>query len=234
VGMVGSGLFVAAGLLAGITAGLAQEQKSFVACPIVRDTKSAPCYLAEYEGETYFLGTADDYRDTTAPELKHKVLVEGTVAPGRVCGGIPLKPVVVSVMKEVDVSCNTLLPPEPGIDAPAAKSEAAPALNGDFTIRYGFDSDQIDARDERVLTAAAAEAKKDGAKVRVTGYRAATHLSGGQVLTEKAGIADKRAQKVAALLRSLGVKEITVDVKDDSPAADSGTAQRRVEIVLNR
>jgi hypothetical protein len=30
-------------------------QRNFVACPIVRDTASVPCWLAEYEGELYFL-----------------------------------------------------------------------------------------------------------------------------------------------------------------------------------
>src|SRR5690606_23868212 len=29
---------------------------SFVACPIVQHTNTVPCWLAEYEGETYFLG----------------------------------------------------------------------------------------------------------------------------------------------------------------------------------
>jgi hypothetical protein len=32
------------------------QNLSFVTCPIVRDTKAAPCWLAEYKGETYYLG----------------------------------------------------------------------------------------------------------------------------------------------------------------------------------
>src|SRR5471030_1347112 len=96
------------------------QQRSFVSCPIVRDTKTVPCYLAEYEGETYFLGIQQDITsDFHPPQLKHEVLVEGTVAVDpsapRVCGGIPLKPLSISVLKEVNLACNTLLPAEPGI-----------------------------------------------------------------------------------------------------------------------
>ena len=73
-----------------------------MACPVVRDTKTVPCFLAEYQGETYFLGIQQDITaDFYPPQLLHEVLVEGTVAPGpRVCGGIPLKPLHVSVLPE--------------------------------------------------------------------------------------------------------------------------------------
>src|SRR5215470_18410848 len=97
------------------------QHRSFVACPIVRDTKTVPCFLAEYDGELYFLGVQQEVgSEVRAPQLKHEVLVEGRVAQGpRVCGGIPLDPVSISVIKEVNASCNTLLPAEPGIDAPS-------------------------------------------------------------------------------------------------------------------
>src|ERR1700679_871800 len=98
-------------LFVGAMAALAQQRR-FVTCPIVRDTKTVPCFLAEYDGETYYLGIQQDI--TAAfhpPQLKHQVLVEGTVVPGkRVCGGIPLQPVSISVIKEVNLACNTLLP----------------------------------------------------------------------------------------------------------------------------
>src|SRR6516164_37234 len=101
---------------------VAAQERNFVACPIVRDTKTVPCFLAEYEGELYFLGIQQDITaEFHPPQLKHDVLVEGRVAEGgRVCGGIPLKPLSISVIKEVNLACNTLLPAEPGIDAPAA------------------------------------------------------------------------------------------------------------------
>ena len=90
------------------------QQRNFVACPIVRDTKTVPCFLAEYEGETYYLGIQQDITsDFHPPQLKHQVLVEGRVAAGpRVCGGIPLQPLSISVLKEVNLACNTLLPAE--------------------------------------------------------------------------------------------------------------------------
>ena len=34
------------------------QERSFVSCPIVRDTKTVPCFLAEYEGEMYYLGSS--------------------------------------------------------------------------------------------------------------------------------------------------------------------------------
>ena len=70
----------------------------------------------------YYLGIQQDITsDFHPPQLKHEVLVEGRIAPGpRVCGGIPLQPVSISVLKEVNLACNTLLPAEPGIDAPPA------------------------------------------------------------------------------------------------------------------
>ena len=72
------------------------ERRQFVACPIVRDTKTQPCWLAEYEGELYYLGQQSGVAsDFYPPQLGHQALVEGTVGQGRVCGGIPLQPVKV-------------------------------------------------------------------------------------------------------------------------------------------
>jgi hypothetical protein len=36
------------------------QQRNFVSCPIVRDTKTVPCFLAEYDGELYYLGIQQD------------------------------------------------------------------------------------------------------------------------------------------------------------------------------
>jgi len=86
-------------------------RRSFVACPIVRDTKTQPCWLAEYEGELYYLGQQGGVaNEFYPPQLGHEALVEGTVGEGRVCGGIPLQPVKVSVMRELTPACSTMLP----------------------------------------------------------------------------------------------------------------------------
>jgi hypothetical protein len=102
-----------AGWLAAGTVGVAQQRANFVSCPIVRDTASVPCWLAEHEGQFYFLTLQTDVgAPVTPPWLGHRVLVEGTVSDEpRVCGGIVLKPVHLSVLDR-DASCTTMLPAE--------------------------------------------------------------------------------------------------------------------------
>ncbi len=218
------------------------QQKNFVSCPIVRDTKTLPCFLAEYDGELYFLGTQQDVSgEFHAPELKHQVLVEGSVVAGpRVCGGIPLQPVSISVLKEVNLACSTLLPPEPGLDAPVvprAPEPSRPVLTGkqEFKILYAFDDDFLDYEGNQLVTEAAAYAKRVGAaNVKVAGYRATTLLSNGEKLTEKAGLAEKRAQNIATILRGLGVSGVTVESKADAEPGDgkADPSRRRVTILV--
>jgi hypothetical protein len=221
------------------------QQRNFVACPIVRDTKTVPCFLAEYEGETYFLGIQQDITsDFHPPQLKHEVLVEGEVASGpRVCGGIPLKPLTISVLKEVNLACNTLLPAEPGIDAPAALRGPGPSsrhtepaapprepLSGahEFTVLYAFDDDYLDFAGNRVVTEAADYAKRIGASsVKIAGYRATTVLSNGNKLVEKVGLAEKRAQNITTILRGLGVSNVAMSAQNDPES------RRRVTILVS-
>ena len=156
---------------------LAAQQRNFVTCPVVRDTKTVPCFLAEYDGETYFLAVQQDIQaEIYPPQLLHEVLVEGTVAPGpRVCGGIALKPVKLSVLPEVNPACNTILPAEPGIEAPPTRRPAGPStrqapvtttppapekLAPPFTQRewkilFDFDSSFLFSRDTRAVNQAA-------------------------------------------------------------------------------
>lgn len=105
------------GLLAASVAAAAPApgtQRNFVSCPIVMDTLDVPCWVAEYEGERYFLTvqTGRTAGVVFSPALNHKVLVEGTVTDApRMCGGIVLKDVKLSVMEyEVSPECNTILP----------------------------------------------------------------------------------------------------------------------------
>jgi hypothetical protein len=222
------------GLILAVTAALGQ-QRNFVACPIVRDTKTVPCFLAEYNGALYYLGMQQDLAsEFHPPQLKHEVLVEGNIAEGpRVCGGIPLQPVSVSVLKEVNLACNTVLPPEPGMDAPT-RSEAGSVPPGEpltgrheFTILYAFNDDYLEYAGNLAVTEAAAYAKRIGAaSVRISGYTATTLLSNGDRIVEKAGIAEKRAQEIAMLLRGLGVSGLTVEWKTEPDA------RRRVTIVV--
>jgi len=218
------------------------QQRSFVACPIVRDTKTVPCFLAEHEGETYFLTIQQDIQaEIYPPQLLHEVLVEGTVAPGpRVCGGIPLKPVKLSVLPELNLSCNLILPAEPGIEAPPTRRPAGPSTKqapvvvggapparaaaperqtGPFTERsfnilYDFDSSFLFSRDTRVVNQAASYAMAAKAQsVEITAHRAASLLSNGRMLTENETVATQRAGKVADLLRGLGTDPASIKVR---------------------
>lgn len=218
------------------------QQRSFVTCPIVRDTKTVPCFLAQYEGETYYLTIQQDIQaELYPPQLLHQVLVEGTVVPGpTICGGIPLKPVKLSVLPELDLSCNTILPAEPGIEAPPTRRPAgpstrqAPVIPGgvpppakpkperatgpfterDFEITYDFDSAFLFSRDTRVVSQAATYASTASAKaVEITAHRAASLLSNGRILTENEAIAAKRAEGVADILRGLGTNPASIKVR---------------------
>jgi outer membrane protein OmpA-like peptidoglycan-associated protein len=252
-GQAGVRFLICVGLFfTGLTVAFAQ-QRNFVSCPIVRDTSTVPCFLAEYEGETYFLGIQQDITsDFHPPQLKHEVLVEGQVAAGpRICGGVPLKPLAISVLKEVNLACNTLLPAEPGIDAPAAlrgpgpssrhtEAAVAPreALSGphEFTVLYAFDDDYLDFAGNRVVTEAADYAKRIGAtSMKVVGYRGTTVLSNGNTLVEKAGLADKRAQNITTVLRGLGVSNVAARAKNDAEPGDGKTdaSRRRVTILVS-
>lgn len=228
------------------------QQRNFISCPIVRDTKTVPCFLAEYEGETYYLGIQQDITsDFHPPQLKHEVLVEGRIAEGpRVCGGIPLQPVSISVLKEVNLACNTLLPAEPGMEAPAALRGPGPSshrsegvsttrqpLTGrqEFTVLYAFNDDYLEFAANQVVTQAAAYAKRIGASnVKVSGYRATSILSNGDHLVEKAGLAEKRAQNIRTLLRGLGVSSVVVEWSNEAEPGDGRTdpSRRRVTIVV--
>jgi outer membrane protein OmpA-like peptidoglycan-associated protein len=231
------------------------QQLTFVACPVVRDTKTVPCFLAEYQGETYFLGIQQDI--TAAfypPQLLHAALVEGTVAEGpRVCGGIPLKPVHVSVMPEVNRACNTILPAEPGIDAPPAKRPAGPSTRQapvstaavapqkpeppfgerQFVIEYDFDSDFLFARNTRQLTDIAEYARVSKAQtVEVTGYRASTLLSNGNSLIEKPQVAQLRAERVAQVLKGLGTPASAVHWNGEATAANGASDYENRRVVV--
>ena len=231
----------------------AAQERNFIACPIVRDTKTVPCFLAEYDGELYYLGIQQDITaEFHPPQLKHDVLVEGHISEGpRVCGGIPLKPLSISVLKEVNPACNTLLPAEPGVDAPPAARGAGPAshrlitepapaaeaLTGrqEFTIPFAFNDDYVEFGSIAIVRRAAAYATKIGASAtKVTGYRGTSLLSNGEHLVEKLKIAEKRAQNIAMLLQGLGVAGVTADWKTDPEPGDGKTdpSRRRVTIAV--
>ena len=220
--------------------------KNFVSCPIVRDTASVPCWLAEYEGELYFLTIQSDVTSpVTPPWLGHRVLVEGSVSSEpRICGGIVLKPVHLSVMPETDASCNTILPAEerynltfepprpPGpskgrlafdnAPPPAARqSTGALPTSREFVVPYDFDA-LVGFNHARVLTDVLEFARAVNARdIEIVGYRGAARLSNGQVLSEDADIGKRRAEQLAMLLQGANLKSpsYTVSWRDESAKA---------------
>jgi outer membrane protein OmpA-like peptidoglycan-associated protein len=199
---------------------------NFVACPIVRDTKTVPCWLSEYGGKTYFLGIQfDATAEFYPPYLGHKALVEGVISKEPdVCGGIVLKPLKVSVIPDLDPTCETLLPasdkyqipdaprgPGPRYHAqtynapPPAPPPTPPYQAKDFIVLYDYDS-ELGARSLQAITQAMLYAKAVKAShVQVTGYESAPLLSDGTRLPEEPWIAEHRAERLAVTLAQIGV-----------------------------
>ena len=228
------------------------ERLSFVSCPIVRDTRTVPCWLAEYAGETYFLTLQTDVSaPVNPPWLGHKVLVEGVVSgESPICGGRVLKPVTLSVLPELDASCNLVLPAEDRFELtfepprPPGPSRGRLAFGDpvmrdasamrEFSLAYEFDG-MVAFRHAQVLqrildTARAARA----IEVRITGYRSASRLSDGTVMRERAGLERDRAEQVRELLRGAGLESVTYTLhwKDLSKRPDgiADATNRRVDV----
>jgi hypothetical protein len=254
----GAWLLAALAVLPLAAAELPAERRNFVACPVVRDTASVPCWLAEYDGELYFLTLQTDVSaPVTPPWLGHRVLVEGTIAPNRerICGGVVLEPVVLSVLPELDASCNTaVLPAEerynltfepprpPGPSAGRlAFAGAAPPPPAEpprtFELRYDFDG-RIVFRHAGELTAILNAAQMRGARsVAIAGYRGSVLLSNGTTVVEQPTIAQRRAEQVAELLRGAGLTDVDYRVRwveEPGTADGDDAALRRVTVELDR
>ena len=249
-------------LLLAATAQAAQPDSSlrnFVACPIVRDTASVPCWLAEYDGELYFLTLQTDVSaPVNPPWLGHQVLVEGKRSDKpRICGGIPLEPVRLSVIAEPDSSCNQMLPAEdrynltfepprpPGPSAGRLAFNTLPmpaepvAVKKEpkhYTLDYTFDG-LVNFKTPFQLAPVLDMAKAmPAARIEIIGYRSGALLSNGKVLLEQIDIARRRAEQVVELLKGAGLTAPQYNVRwIDGPPEPNGTddyRKRRVEITL--
>ena len=257
----------ACGISAVFAAGpAAGDRLSFVSCPIVRDTSSVPCWLAEYQGELYFLTLQTDVSaPVNPPWLGHKVLVEGVISdePG-ICGGRVLKPVALSVMQELDGSCNTVLPAEdrynltfepprpPGpsrgrlaFGDPAPRNGAAPGGvspesrgSFDFALHYEFDGMVAFRHAQTLQRIFDAAREAHASELRITGYRSAAQLSNGTVMRERDEIGRRRAEQIRELLQGAGLEGVkyTMQWKDLSkrPNGVEDVANRRTEVVVIR
>jgi hypothetical protein len=233
------------------------QRRNFVACPIIRDTASVPCWLAEYDGELYFLTIQSDVTSpVTPPWLGHRVLVEGTVsAEPRMCGGIVLKPVHLSVMPERDDSCNTILPAEerynltfepprpPGPSKgrlafdnapPAAAPPSALPSTKEYVIAYDFDGlvgFNHAGRLTEILNFARAV---NATEIEIVGYRGAVRLSNGTVMEEEPAIGKRRAEQVAMLLQGANLQgpSYTVTWHDEAASATGADDYRARRVIV--
>ncbi len=242
---------VAAAISVGANAAAAPpaEWRNFVACPVLQDTDTVPCWLAQYRGELYFLGIQTDSGGWGPPWLGHQVLVEGRLAGGpRICGGLALTsayaasslpsgtsdgqplpvPPVVSVMRELDASCNTLLPADPRFHIigrrgpgpntaasalrkppppPAPPRVAPPYVAKTFTLTYEFDSELAARTIVEALNAVQYARAVQARSITITGHRGSTLLSDGSLAQEIPLMAQLRAQELARTLQKLGLPE---------------------------
>jgi outer membrane protein OmpA-like peptidoglycan-associated protein len=232
----------------GVPAGTAQSATTpapgdslvFVGCPLIRDTSTVPCWLAEHEGELYYLGSQGSTSSAFyPPQLLHESLVEATVGDGpRVCGGRPLVNVEVSVLRELNRACNTILPAEPQYTAPPSPPATIPAFADDtreFRVPYDFDSDYLTLHTTRILHEVVRIARLlDPGRVEVEGVRTSVRLSDGRTLIEREELARERAEDVAKILRGLGVdaSRIHASWRDDIDSPDGRTdRERRVTVI---
>ena len=235
------------------------ERLSFVACPIVRDTRSVPCWLSEYEGDLYYLTIQSDVSATVQPPmLGHQVLVEGVVSDApAICGGIVLEPVRLSVMPELDRNCDTLLPADerytidfnprpPGPsggrlafapDPTTPRGVPEPPPSGPQAVDVFFDFDRgVSFRHPADLSQIMRLARQIGAtRVKVTGVRGAHRLSDGTLLFESPATGRRRAEEVAGLLEGAGLELPTVvewtDGEQEADGIDDWQS-RRVTVEL--
>ena len=213
------------------------ERLAFVACPIVRDTRSVPCWISEYDGELYYLTIQSDVSAAVQPPmLGHEVLVEGVVTDApRICGGIVLEPVNLSVMPERNADCNVMLPADerytidfnprppgpsggrlafaagpgagpPGGAAPLGRRGGGPAAAPrSFDVHFDFDKG-VSFRHPGALSEILRAAERVApVRVVVTGVRGAHRLSDGTLLEESPAVGRRRAEEIAGLLKGAGL-----------------------------
>ena len=237
----------------------AGERISFVSCPIVRDTRSVPCWLSEYRGDLYYLTIQSDVSaEVQPPMLGHQVLVEGIVSKAApICGGIVLDSVRLSVMPERNANCSTLLPADnrytidfnprpPGPSGgrlafapdPAAPRPAAPRRTGGpqrFDIYFDFDRGVSFRHPSSLSSILDAARRSDGARLAITGVRGAHRLSDGTLLEESPSVGQRRAEEIAGLLAGAGLEApMVVDWIDGKAEADGvdDWQSRRVTVVV--
>jgi len=220
---------------------------AFVGCPVMRDMElpARPCWLAQDGDKLYFLAMqADTFPPVTfyGPQLKHRVLVEGEESEGeKVCGGVPVNHVKVSVLPEIDLTCDTVLPQSgfsPGPEArPSPPFRKGRGLASDptyprqpsykrppppqppfeqrtFRLNFGFGEDFVHLPESFVITSAAMYFDDiKGHKVKIDVYRDRVELTNGTILEEDTTVAQRRLDRMLNLLTAWGVPPARIETR---------------------
>ena len=230
------------------------EDLAFVACPIVQDTNTVPCWLSDFGGETYYLGIQSDVSAPfNPPSLGHMALIEGTPhSDERICGGIVLEPVKVSVLPALAPQCDEMRMVRPGLELPFEPPRPpgpsggrlaysppppppppqAPFEPKSFDIYFPFEG-TVDFKTPGSLQVVLDYAEAVGAKrLEVTGYRASARLSDGTMIEERAGIAATRAREVGRMFEGLIDSVGLIDIASSEEAQMGDWHQRKVVITV--
>ncbi|MBB6093812.1 hypothetical protein HNQ60_002693 [Povalibacter uvarum] len=229
------------------------QVERFIGCPVYRDTdagRKSGCWLVDDPS------TGTRY-DVTAGRLKpilgQMILVEGAVSQQdpKLCGGVILEPVSVSVLPQ---ACKPYLIPAEGhpgrrfaLPANVMQPSSVPRVlppppyePREYTILFELNSDFLVYQySETIIESAVLYTRASKPRrVLISGY-AATHPIeiSGQSIREDIAIARARAEMVAEAFRRLGVSTsaLKLEWKGDAGTAhaDDGlteAARRRVEI----
>ncbi len=81
------------------------------------DTPTVPCWLAQYRGETYYMGIQTDVSAEFNPRRwVTSVLVEGTITDRTICGAEVIEPIQISIMPELAPECGEMRVAREGVD----------------------------------------------------------------------------------------------------------------------
>lgn len=230
--------------------------RSFIACPIYRDTvngRKSGCWLATdaSDGVRY-----DVSLGRTKPQIGHEILVEGRVSSdSAACGGLAMTPIHVSVLettcpsftlpaegfpgRRYEVPLNLVLPPADAVREPPPppyppRTWAIEFAYGSDFLQYQYSEVILDDIARYVLAA-------HPRAVTIDGYAATRGwVVSERRLSEPATLAASRAALVAEALQRLGVAPSLLKVSWHGNAQaepiDDGLpepSKRRVDIKMS-
>lgn len=198
----------------------ADLQRTFISCPIYRDTdqgRKSGCWLADdlASGVRYDVGLG-----LTKPQEGYAVLVEGVISSEHdACGGVVLSPVRTAVLHGqscplVEIAAEGypgrkyVLPGDVMQQSWVARPQPQPPFSEQrVNILFDFSDDRLVYQyAENLLERAAILSRVSQAQVTIRGYAATAPLQvSGQTLQEDAGLARARAEMVSEALTRLGV-----------------------------